>query len=261
MRLKWFGTATILLEQDGMRLLFDPFLTINPGLFQPPVDELSEAGHIFITHAHFDHLVDVPFIMKRSGGKTAVYGTAKPCEILASKGVNGAHINQVAPGDALSIGPFEINVLKGRHIVFDRRILIKTILNPRIMVNWSNFRYMLRESRTSDEAGETVVYHIRTAGRSVLLMGSLNLDDGTAYPTGADLLILPYQGRSDVADYAMPFIERLQPKTILLDHFDDTFPPISSPVDTEPFLSLMRQNHPGIPVICPRASAEWIEIF
>jgi L-ascorbate metabolism protein UlaG (beta-lactamase superfamily) len=119
---------------------------------------------------------------------------------------------------------------------------------------------MQKENRICVEAGETVVYDISTANKRILLLGSLNLDDNTEYPEGADLLILPFQGRSDISKYAAPFIDRLRPKKVLLDHFDDTFPPISSNVKTGPFISLMRRKHPGIPVICPQAGAEWIDI-
>ena len=82
----------------------------------------------------------------------------------------------------------------------------------------------------------------------------------TEYPIGADLLILPLQGRSDIADYALSFVDRLMPKMILLDHFDDAFPPISSAVDTAPFVALMAKRHPHIPVISPKAGTEWIDI-
>ena len=48
MRLKWYGTATILLEQDGVQLLFDPFLSLNDNAFKPPIDELSKADNILV---------------------------------------------------------------------------------------------------------------------------------------------------------------------------------------------------------------------
>ena len=47
-----------------------------------------------------------------------------------------------------------------------------------------------------------------------------------------DLLVLPYQGASNLLTPAMQVIERLKPKAVLLDHFDDAFPPGSSAVDT-----------------------------
>jgi hypothetical protein len=91
-------------------------------------------------------------------------------------------------------------------------------------------------------------------------MGSLNLDEDIEYPKSVDLFILPLQGRSGIGKYAIKFVERLKPKKILLDHFDDTFPPISSTVNTGRFISLMRQKYLDIPVIYPQASAEWIDI-
>jgi L-ascorbate metabolism protein UlaG (beta-lactamase superfamily) len=63
MKLKWYGTATILLEQDGTQLLFDPFLSLNINVFMPTLDELSLIDNILVTHGHLDHIVDIPAIL------------------------------------------------------------------------------------------------------------------------------------------------------------------------------------------------------
>ena len=259
-KLKWYGTATILLEKEGTKLLFDPFLSLNDKCFKPPMDELSAIENILVTHGHLDHIAGIPAILKQSAGTGKVYCTAKPRETLIIKGIDETRIQQITPGDHLSFGPFEVHVLKGKHIVFNKGIVIKTFFNARILAYRDNLKYILKENRICTEAGETVVYDISVANKRVLLLGSLNLDDNTEYPEGADLLILPFQGRSDISKYAMPFIGRLQPKKVLLDHFDDSFPPISSSVETGPFVSLMRRKYPDIPVICPQAGAEWIDI-
>jgi L-ascorbate metabolism protein UlaG (beta-lactamase superfamily) len=266
MRLKWYGTATILLEQDGTKLLFDPFLSLSDKCFKPSVDELSAVEElasvdtILVTHGHLDHIASIPAILKRGVGTTTVYCTAKPCEVLISKGVDEVRIRQIKPGDRLGFGPFEVRVLKGKHIVFNMGLVFKTIFRALLLTNRNNLRYILKENRICVEAGETVAYDISVGNKRILLLGSLNLDNDTEYPKGANLLILPFQGRSDLAKYAMPFIERLEPKKVFLDHFDDAFPPISSNVRTGPFVSLMRRKYPGIPVMCPEASAEWIDI-
>jgi len=259
MRLKWYGTATILLEQDGTKLLFDPFLSLSDKCFKPPVDELSAVENLLVTHGHLDHIADIPAILKRGAGTATVYCTAKPQEVLVSKGVDETRIHRIAPGDCLGFGPFEVRVLKGKHIFFNWGLVLKTLFNPRVLFYRNNLGYMLKENRICVEAGETVAYDISVGNKRILILGSLNLDDNTEYPEGADLLILPFQGRSSISKYAMPFINRLQPKNVLLDHFDDTFPPISSNVKTGPFISLMRWNHPDIPVICPQPGEEWID--
>jgi L-ascorbate metabolism protein UlaG (beta-lactamase superfamily) len=260
MKLKWYGTATILLEQDGVQLLFDPFIPLNHNVYQPPLDELTAISNILLTHGHLDHASSIPAIMQHGDGKSTVYCTDSPREWLISKGVEEKRVHKITPGDILNSDPFEVQVLKGKHIVFDRLLLVKTLLSPRVLANWGNLRYMLKENKSCREAGETVVYYISTKEKSVLLLGSLNLDEETKYPEGADLFILPFQGRSDMSKYAMNIVDRLMPKKVLLDHFDNSFPPISSSVDTEQFISLMKQKYPDTPIICPQAGAAWITI-
>ena len=260
MRLKWYGTATIMIEQDGTQLLFDPFLPLNSDAFKPPIDELSEVENILVTHGHLDHITGIPQILHHGGSQANIYCTARPRKTLISKGIEEGKIQPVAPGDVLVFGPFEVRVLKGKHVSFDKRLIMKTLFSLRVFRYRSNFWYLLKENRSCGEAGETVIYDIRVRGVRTLLLGSLNLDDDTEYPKGTDMLILPLQGRSDVSTYAMHIIDRLQPKKVLLDHFDDSFPPISSAVNTEQFVSLMRSEYPDVQVICPQAGTGWIEV-
>jgi L-ascorbate metabolism protein UlaG (beta-lactamase superfamily) len=258
MRLKWYGTASILLEHDGTELLFDPFLSLKNGkTYSPFKNELSAVNNILVTHGHLDHISDIPEIL---GCGAAVYCTSAPRAALISKGVGKGRIHKIAPGDVLSFGPFEVRVYKGKHIVFDLGLIIKTLVNPRILFNRSDFKYLMKENKQCAESGETVIYEVCAGDKRVFLMGSLNLDKNTTYPKGADLLIMPLQGKLGICKYAMRFVRRLQPKKILLDHFDDTFPPVSSFVNTKPFISLMQKNYPGIPVICPKVAAQWIEV-
>ena len=86
------------------------------------------------------------------------------------------------------------------------------------------------------ENDETVFYKIEADEKNICLMGSMNLRDEIHYPVDADLLILPYNGWEDNFPPAVRIIERLKPKRVLLDHYDDTFPPLTMPLDLEPIL-------------------------
>lgn len=105
---------------------------------------------------------------------------------------------------------------------------------------------LLRLNKAYDENGEILFYEITCGTLRLQIMGSLGLDADTAYPTGADWLILPFQGRSDLTEYAMPLVERLAPRGILLDHYDDAFPPMSATVDTAGFVTAAEKRL-GIP--------------
>ena len=249
-----------MLESDGTRLLFDPFLSLNDQSYKPPLSELSSAMCILVTHGHLDHIVDIPTVWQHGGGKAEIYCSATPRKVLVSKGVNSESIREIKPNDELTIGAFEVRVLKGKHIQFDKWLVLQTLLRPRVVLFRKNLAYLFKENRICAEAGETVIYDIRADGKQVLLLGSLNLDADTEYPKGVDLLILPLQGRSNIADYALPFVDRLMPKKILVDHDDDAFPPISSAVDTEPFVSLMEKRYPNIPVITQKAGSAWLDM-
>jgi L-ascorbate metabolism protein UlaG (beta-lactamase superfamily) len=252
--IKWFGTAVILLKLDGSQILFDPFFGLNNSLMKFYKEEFSSLNAILVTHEHFDHISGIPSIIKQN--ETKIYCTAKTSKKLISKGIKEELINNIKPGNSFCIGSFEVCVFIGKHIVFNIGIIIKTLFNLRILSYLENLRYILKENKNKMRVIETLVFYITVSDKRILLLGSLNLAKNTEYPKGADLLILPFQGRSDLNTYALSIIKQLEPKKILLDHFDDTYPPVSSPVDTNSFIILMKEKYPSIPVICLNVGSE-----
>ena len=103
------------------------------------------------------------------------------------------------------------------------------------------------------EAQETLIYQIEAEEKVVLVLGSLALDENTEYPQYVDMLVLPYQGSSDLVTKAVSIIERISPRTVLLDHFDDAFPPITTPIDTKPIKKALDNAFPELPVAKPTA--------
>ena len=248
MEIKWFGTATLAFSQDGHSILFDPFFPMNSMLPSPSTQELSACGDIYITHGHFDHLMHVPRLLQ--AGNAKVYCCKTAAESLVRDGVDISRINVISPGDRLKSGPFDLQVFRGEHIKFDLPLIVKTLFSRRTLANLKSLKMLLREAKRFPE-GQVLVFQIDAGGKQVMHMGSLNLAEAEKYPTGADLLTMPFQGRSDLDTYSMQFIDRLKPKAILLHHTCDSFPPVSSPVRTETFLRFVSQKYPGLTVIKP----------
>ena len=105
------------------------------------------------------------------------------------------------------------------------------------------------------EADETVLYEVCADGVRVCLMGSLNLREGAELPSEPDVLVLPYNGWEDNFPPAVRAIEAIRPKRVLLDHYDDTFPPLTQPLDLSPILNA----YPGL--VCPLQTGRKYELY
>ncbi len=248
MEIRWFGTATLALTSGEQSIIFDPFVSLNETLPRPTITELAQYGDIFITHGHFDHLIDVPLVLK--AGKATVYSSAIAAATLVRDGVDQSRIKVIKPGDCLDNGLFKLKVYRGEHIKFNLPLIIKTLFSRRAIANFKDLRKLVSLAKLYPQ-GEVLVFLIEAGGKTVLHMGSLNLAANVEYPTEVDLLTLPFQGRSDLDTYTPKFIERLKPAALLLHHTCDSFPPVSSPVRTEDFTRAMELRYPGLKVIRP----------
>ena len=70
-----------------------------------------------------------------------------------------------------------------------------------------------------------------------------------------DLLAYPYQDRSDMETYSMQFLDRFLPRRVMLDRFDDAFPPVSSQMDCAPFLRQSQRCYPDGEIFKPQELA------
>lgn len=230
MKITWFGTASLAVETAAGRLLIDPFFPLKGSPTRVAPDAYAGYEDILVTHGHFDHIMSLPGILR--AGRAVVHCTETPRQTLMALDVPSERVIPFKAGDVLKLQGMTVRVLQSRHVKIDRALLKRTLLNPRMLQYAGNVATVLLGLMNYPENGETVGFLIEGDGRSLYAMGSLGLDDSTDYPSGMDLLALPYQGASDLLNPALRIVERLKPRSVLLDHFDDAFPPGTSPVDT-----------------------------
>lgn len=68
MDITFYGQSCFLMDIDGTRVLFDPFITNNPKAPKIDINTLKP-DVILISHGHFDHVDDAVAIAKNSGAK------------------------------------------------------------------------------------------------------------------------------------------------------------------------------------------------
>ena len=230
---QWLGTAGLRITFGGKVILVDPYLSRNerarPVQNLCPAD-MSDAEFVFLTHGHFDHIADVPDIVRASEAR--VYCSTVAAKTLEKKGVPPARITTLTGGEKLELGGFDLSVGTSRHTVFDLKLLLGTLPG------------VLREARRvlpellGMPGGPVLIFTFDFDGLTATDMGSMGVtvqqvfDEHLRFP---DILFIPLQGRTDICQRAADITATVRPRAVVPHHYDDFYPPVSQMVDIEPF--------------------------
>ncbi|MFF2125861.1 MBL fold metallo-hydrolase [Streptomyces olivochromogenes] len=144
--LRWLGTSGWRIDVDGRTVLFDPYLTrFKTGLFDgafradtelstdPEVvrERIGAPELVLVSHSHWDHVADVPYIAKSTGAR--VMGTETTYHLLVAFGVDPGQISVVKGGEVLDFGGITVEVAAGL-----------------VPVHWDNFEEPLSEPPRRD---------------------------------------------------------------------------------------------------------------
>jgi L-ascorbate metabolism protein UlaG (beta-lactamase superfamily) len=115
-RIVFLGHATVLIELEGVRLLFDPLLrsrVLHLRRQAPPADEsvFADPDAVLISHSHHDHL-DLASL-RRLGRDTRLIVPNGAGVWLASKGF--ANVSEMDVGDVLKVAELEITAVVAHH--------------------------------------------------------------------------------------------------------------------------------------------------
>lgn len=253
MKIKWYGTATISIETENEKILFDPFIPLKGSKIKTTISDFKEYNQIFITHGHFDHIGSLKKISKDHQIK--IHCTKTPYHVLLKKKLSKDYLNIIEPNQIINLNNLTIKTYQGKHIEYDEGAIKKIILTPRTYKYFYNLPLIIRENKICQENNEILIYEIKIESKTILMMGSLGLDANTNYPKNCDLFIMPYQGKKDLLTPSLEIINKLKPKNILLIHFDDTFPPISKDVNISDLQEKLDKN---IKLIIPKYQEEII---
>jgi phosphoribosyl 1,2-cyclic phosphodiesterase len=127
-RVTYLGVNGYQFEANGRALLVDPYFT-RAGLTAVALQQRIEpneariafglqhirpsADAVLVTHAHFDHLLDVPEIMRRTNARLVSGATA--VNLTVSCGLPRTNCLIVQPGSIRAIGPWRIRAFPAAH--------------------------------------------------------------------------------------------------------------------------------------------------
>ncbi len=222
-RFRWLGVAGIEFVADGQTLLIDPFVTRPPfrrlliGRSAPDAARIAlhtpRADTVLVTHPHWDHLMDVPEVVRSTGA--VAYGSPNTAVLLRALGVPDECARTLAAGDRLMLDAFMVEALPAEHPrILGRPVLVGTIPGglrrpPR-----------LRDYRMDSDFSFLIDVH-----------GLRLLDWSSETPEGAApadvLFVKPFTaGRPEYA----ALLRAVRPRLVVPIHWDDFFRPLSRPL-------------------------------
>jgi len=257
MTLRWWGNNGWEIRVPGSAgtktVLIDPWLTrFKTGTYTPagadPRTPLSvnkalidgyldrgelRADHILVTHGHYDHLTDVPYLAKRTGA--TVLGTETHLSLVAALGAPEDQLSIASGGEDLTFDGYSIRVLRSLH----------SATGERARVPFPGSRPLSRRDRPKViedlVEGGTLAYQVTGGGASVLDFGGSNYVESELAGLRPDVVLVPVGG-AKVTQYVPRLLRTLgNPAHVAATHWDDFDLPLGQAHDPNGGLEVLRK--------------------
>ena len=246
MKITFFGTTTLLFDDGKDQILFDCHFT-RPSLLkyiggseatdEKLVDEMIEKHHIdrleaiFVSHTHHDHVMDAPYMARRTGAR--VYGTSSAANVCKGGNVPENQIGVFKAGDTYQIGDYEITILKSLHSK-------PTVLNNDLGQTIDAPLVQPEKLRNYKEGG-SYDFYVRHKEKTYLIRPSFNYIEGQLDGYKADVLFLGVAGLAKADEkteetFFKETVEKVSPKLIVPLHWDNFFSRLDRPTVGMPSL-------------------------
>jgi L-ascorbate metabolism protein UlaG (beta-lactamase superfamily) len=247
----YFGVACFVLRWRGTAVLVDPFFTnipalqvgfgrteSDPGQVDPHLPLLSDVESVLVGHAHYDHVLDLPYVTPHLQPETAVFGsrtlshTLAPLNLpLTLHSVNDSAATADTMGQWLSANRGRVRVLpiaSGHpnnyafiHVWTDRlredRQTVPTRANH--FQEGETFAFLID---LLDDDGTTIVHriYVQTSSRG---FPDGFFPDSVLDERSVDVALLAMDCANIESSGARSIIDFIEPKTVLFCHWDNFF--------------------------------------
>lgn len=283
--LRYLGVGGWLVRWRGAAFLTAPFYS-NPGFFRVGLwsiradtaridrhlPDVSDATAILVGHAHYDHLMDVPWVARRRAPGATIYGSETMVNTLAGftsldeegrlLALNHRAGDYRAPGEWIRVagGRIRFMALRSSHAphalgrtFYSGRRTEEITWKPGIAPDWLEGRTLAYLVDLLDEAGRPVfrIYYQDSAARAPAgLVPELPAEDRRR----VDVAILCPASFDQVERHPEAILENLNPRHVLLGHWEDFFRDPARPLRTVPFTDLQDFIDRMIPALPDDAS-------
>jgi L-ascorbate metabolism protein UlaG (beta-lactamase superfamily) len=274
LQLEWFGCATFRVRVKGLTLFFDTYLDRPPGVPEVGLTAgaVTEADFVFVSHAHFDHMLGADTIAKATGA--TVVGSYEVARVLRSNGVPDAQILAVSGGEPVDCGrDVRVRAYPSLHSCLfakatadshaeclgdlgvsaqERKARVEALfaLFPEALPKAGAW-FEETASHCATHDGGQLAYFLESPDGSLFVNGSSGFWSGIVAGLRPDVAVLAVTGRPNVngephqgslAQFLVEQVELIRPEKVVLCHHDALLPPITPPVDTGEALARLARD-------------------
>ena len=208
---------------------------------------IPHADYILLSHSHFNHCMDVPYIAKNTGA--IVIGTESTASVAQNGGVPEEQTIVVKGGEDLEFPELSLKAIPSLH-------------SPLSCKLYRDFGTIPLQDKplTLDEyvEGGTLAYLLRFASREILLFGSMNYIEREMHGLRPDIAVIASAPpRLDIHDYTGRLLRAIgKPSIVIATHWDDQGLPYGASQEaalshTKKFVDEVQVVNPAATVIVP----------
>lgn len=183
---------------------------------------VPRADYVMLSHSHFNHCMDVPYIAKKTGA--VIIGTESTVNVAMNNGVPLEQTLAVRGGEDYAFDKFSLRIIPSLHSALSCKLYRDFGAIPATTKPLSLDEYV---------EGGTLAYLLRFAGREILLFGSMNYIEREVEGLRPDIaLIASAPPRLEINDYTARLMRCLGcPRLVIATHWDDQGLPFGAPQD------------------------------
>lgn len=270
----WLGSTHFIVRDDQTNIQFDPFVThpsLTDFLFFRKVNSdhllvnqwvnkigLKSLDAIFVTHTHWDHVLDLEPFMKLSGSAN-IYGSSSARNFALGQNIEENRIRVIEDNLETQIKSFKVSAFKSVHTPHFMDILLMSgeIENPLALPTalWN-----------LKEGGSYFVYLEHKNGNILFHSSSTTnpyMKDYKKYKP--KILFLTIANRKSTKDQIDNIIKPLNPEIIIPMHFDNFFEPLKENPNNLPMVNAdewhktISENLPNMKIVKPQIG-QWLSL-